>query len=64
MYNIAICAICAFSATAQIETSSESPNDSVSSYMATLIEDIDMRILIHVIRNRNKVYPTENIYNY
>lgn len=55
---------CAFSSTAQIETSSKNQNDSVSSYIATLIEDIDMRILKYEIKNRYKFYPTENIYNF
>lgn len=37
--------LCAFSSTAQIETPSKSYSDSISSYIATLIEDIEMRIL-------------------
>lgn len=56
--------LCAFSSTAQTETSSKKQNDSRLSYIATLIEDIDMRLLKYEIKNRYKFYPTENIYNF
>lgn len=56
--------LCAFSSTAQIETPSKSYSDSISSYIATLIEDIEMRILKDGEKNRYKFYPTENIYNF
>ena len=55
---------CAFSSTAQIETSSKNQNDSVSSYIATLIEDIDMRILKYEIKNRYKFYPNIVLNNF
>lgn len=55
---------CAFSSVAQNEASSKFNNDSVSSYIATLVEDIDMRLLTEVTRDRYKFYPTENIYNF
>ena len=63
--------LCAFSSFAQIEISSKSSNDSISSYIATLLEDINMRILkieAKILKieanNRYKFYPTENIYNF
>lgn len=55
---------CAFSSIAQNEASSKFNNDSVSSYIATLVEDIDMRLLTEATRDRYKFYPTENIYNF
>ena len=48
--------LCAFSSTAQIETPSKSYSDSISSYIATLIEDIEMRILKDGEKNRYKFY--------
>lgn len=55
---------CAFSSIAQNEASSKINNDSVFSYIATLVEDIDMRLLTDVKRDRYKFYPTENVYNF
>lgn len=55
---------CIISTWAQSDTSSNAKNDSISSYIATLLEDIDMRILKIEANNRYKFYPTENIYNF
>lgn len=55
---------CAFSSIAQNQASSKINNDSVSSYIATLVEDIDMRLFEYEKRDRYKFYPTENIYNF
>lgn len=55
---------CAFSMSAQTDILSKNNGDSISSYVAILLEDIDMRILKIEERNRYKFYPTENIYNF
>ncbi len=55
---------CAFSMSAQSDILSKNKSDSISSYVATLLEDIDMRILKIEASNRYKFYPTENIYNF
>ncbi len=55
---------CVFSMSAQSDTLSKNNGDSISSYLATLLEDIDMRILKIESTNRYKFYPTENIYNF
>ena len=56
--------LCALSSSAQGETSTSNKNDSISSYIATILEDIDMRILKSEANDRYKFYPTENIYNF
>lgn len=48
---------------AQSNPSVSGVNDSIFSYIAELIEDIDMRIYKEQNKNRYKLYPTENIYN-
>lgn len=48
---------------AQSNPSVSGVNDSIFSYIAELVEDIDMRIYNDQNKNRYKLYPTENIYN-
>ncbi len=55
---------CVFSASAQIDNSSNDSKDSISSYIVTLLEDIDKRIFRIEMQNRYKLYPTDNIYNF
>lgn len=51
-------------ASAQGRPFSKNEIDSTCAYIATLLEDIDMRILRENGKNRYKLYPTENIYNF
>ena len=56
--------LCVLSTSAQSETSASNKNDSILSYMAKILEDIDMRSLKNEANDRYKFYPTENIYNF
>lgn len=60
---LSVVLVCTLNSFAQTNTSSSNKKDSISSYMVTLLEDIDMRILNLNSNNRYKIYPTENIYN-
>ncbi len=54
----------AFSSSAQTEISTKNNIDSISSYIATLLEDIDRRLYKNELNDRYRFYPTENIYNF
>lgn len=60
-----LCAtFCTFSSSAQNEISTKNNIDSISSYIAKLIEDIDVRLYKNELNDRYRFYPTENIYNF
>lgn len=54
----------AFSSSAQTKISTKNNIDSISSYIATLLEDIDRRLYKNELNDRYRFYPTENIYNF
>lgn len=47
---------------AQSDSAESNVNDSIMSYVVTLVEDVDMRIYENQSKDRFKLYPTENIY--
>lgn len=66
-FKYAVLSICLFVACGNLFAQNDSNKfqncDSIVSYIATLVEDVDMRIYQHESTNRYKLYPTENIYN-
>lgn len=56
--------ISAFTVSAQTYSPHSYKNDSISVYIAKVLEDIDMRILKMNNDNRYKFYPTDNVYNF
>ena len=49
---------------AQKKTLPKGKQDSRYSLITTLLEDIDTRLLVDSTKDRFKLYPTENIYNF
>lgn len=56
--------ISAFTLSAQTDSPHSYKNDSISVYIAKVLEDIDMRILKMNNDNRYQFYPTDNVYNF
>lgn len=48
----------------EIEASINNNSDSIVSYIATVLDDINLKIFDADNNNRFKLYPTENMYNF
>lgn len=46
------------------ENSSFDDNDSIVANISTILEDINLRMINKNLKNRYKLYPTENMYNF